>query len=137
MTAEELERLEGLLKACPHQSGWKWDADHKLVTTEAGGVVLGAAATATCGREGDDYYACQRPRAIAHLTLKDSSAELFVAAVNSLPSLIARARRALELEEALERIRDATPRNTNSGTADQMASWTHAVAATALQEPTP
>lgn len=37
-----------------------------------------------------------------------------------------------ELVEALERIRDATPDSTNSRTPERMASWTRAVAATAL-----
>jgi hypothetical protein len=36
------------------------------------------------------------------------------------------------LLHALGRIRDATPDNTNSSTAESMASWTHAVAATAI-----
>jgi len=34
--------------------------------------------------------------------------------------------------EALERIKDANPRNTNSETPEQMASWTQAVSAQAL-----
>lgn len=36
------------------------------------------------------------------------------------------------LVEALRRIKDATPENTNSATAAEMASWTYAVAASAL-----
>lgn len=38
------------------------------------------------------------------------------------------------LEAALLRIMAATPANTNSATPDRMASWTKAVAATALDE---
>jgi hypothetical protein len=40
------------------------------------------------------------------------------------------------LREALQRIADATPANTNSETAARMASWVHAVAVTALAEET-
>lgn len=36
-------------------------------------------------------------------------------------------------DEALSRISQATPRNTNSSSAGSMASWTQAVARTALQ----
>lgn len=41
------------------------------------------------------------------------------------------------LVEALVRIREATPGNTNSRSAESMASWTHAVAAEALASLSP
>lgn len=59
-----------------------------------------------------------------------ANAALIVAMHAALPGLLDRVE---ELETAMRRIAEATPNSTNSATAAQMASWTRAVALTAIE----
>lgn len=108
---------------------WEWreSNDHGVYmkTLSPGILVLG------------DYSGCGGPwgdtfdRANAAHIVACSPAQI----IHDADLIEAQARRIEELEGALERIRDANPRNTNSATPDRMASWTQAVASAALSTP--